>query len=194
VQPNLKKGSPRRSGDADATVKEKQEEGKVIERKEITLSVNGSPYALEVKVNRVLLDVLREDLGLTGTKEGCSMGVCGACTVLLDGKPVNACLTLAVEAEGREITTVEGLTRDGKLDPLQEAFVEEGAVQCGFCSPGMLITGKGLLAENPSPTEFEVRKAIAGNLCRCTGYVRIVKAILKASQAGAGSAPGNRKE
>jgi len=154
----------------------------VIERKELALSVNGSPYALEVKVNRVLLDVLREDLGLTGTKEGCSMGVCGACTVLLDGKPVNACLTLAVEAEGREITTVEGLTRDGKLDPLQEAFVEEGAVHCGFCSPGMLITGKGLLAENPSPTEFEVRKAIAGNLCRCTGYVRIVKAILKASR------------
>ena len=154
----------------------------MIERKEIALSVNGSPYALEVKVNRVLLDVLREDLGLTGTKEGCSMGVCGACTVLLDGKPVNACLTLAVEAEGREITTVEGLTQDGKLDPLQEAFVEEGAVHCGFCSPGMLITGKGLLAENPSPTEFEVRKAIAGNLCRCTGYVRIVKAILKASR------------
>jgi aerobic carbon-monoxide dehydrogenase small subunit len=155
----------------------------VTERKEITLSVNGSPCALEVKVNRVLLDVLREDLGLTGTKEGCGMGVCGACTVLLDGKPVNACLTLAVEAEGKEITTVEGLTRDGKLDALQEAFVEEGAVQCGFCTPGMLITGKGFLAENPSPTELEVRKAIAGNLCRCTGYVRIVKAILKASQA-----------
>jgi len=109
------------------------------------------------------------------------MGVCGACTVLLDGKPVNACLTLAVEAEGKEIITVEGLAREGKLDPLQEAFVNEGAVQCGFCSPGMLMTGKGLLAENPSPTEFEVRKAIAGNLCRCTGYVRIVKAILKAS-------------
>lgn len=154
----------------------------MIERKEITLSVNGSPCALEVKVNRVLLDVLREDLGLTGTKEGCGMGVCGACTVLLDGKPVNACLTLAVEAEGKEIITVEGLAREGRLDPLQEAFVSEGAVQCGFCSPGMLMTGKGLLAENPSPTEFEVRKAIAGNLCRCTGYVRIVKAILKASR------------
>jgi carbon-monoxide dehydrogenase small subunit len=161
----------------------------VIEKREITLSVNGSPYTLEVKVNRVLLDVLREDLGLSGTKEGCSMGVCGACTVLLDDKPVNACLTLAVEAEGKEITTVEGLSREGKLDPLQEAFVEEGAVQCGFCSPGMLMTGKGLLAENPAPTEYEVRKAIAGNLCRCTGYVRIVKAILKASQVPKESAP-----
>ena len=151
----------------------------MIEKKEIMLSVNGSLYTLELKVNRVLLDVLREDLGLSGTKEGCGMGVCGACTVLLDGKPVNACLTLAVEAEGKEITTVEGLAREGKLDPLQEAFVSEGAVQCGFCSPGMLMTAKGLLAENPSPSEYEVRKAIAGNLCRCTGYVRIVKAILK---------------
>jgi carbon-monoxide dehydrogenase small subunit len=137
---------------------------------------------MEVKVNRVLLDVLREDLGLTGTKEGCGMGVCGACTVLLEGRPVNACLTLAVEAEGKEITTVEGLAHDGKLDPLQEAFVKEGAVQCGFCSPGMLMTAKGMLDENPSPTELEVRKAIAGNLCRCTGYVRIVKAILEASR------------
>jgi carbon-monoxide dehydrogenase small subunit len=154
----------------------------VTERKEITLSVNGSPYTMEVKVNRVLLDVLREDLGLTGTKEGCGMGVCGACTVLLEGRPVNACLTLAVEAEGKEITTVEGLAHDGKLDPLQEAFVKEGAVQCGFCSPGMLMTAKGMLDENPSPTELEVRKAIAGNLCRCTGYVRIVKAILEASR------------
>ncbi len=160
----------------------------MTERREITLSVNGSSFALEVKVNRALLDVLREDLGLTGTKEGCGMGVCGACTVLLDGKPVNACLTLAVEAEGKEIITVEGLTREGKLDPLQEAFVEEGAVQCGFCTPGMLVTGRGLLDENPSPTEFEVRKAIAGNLCRCTGYVRIVKAILKASRASTGNA------
>ena len=152
---------------------------KVIERKEITLLINGSPYTMEVKVNRILLDVLREDLGLSGTKEGCGMGVCGACTVLLDGKPVNGCLTLAVEAEGKEITTVEGLAREGKLDPLQEAFVSEGAVQCGFCSPGMLMTAKGLLGENPSPSEYEVRKAIAGNLCRCTGYVRIVKAIRK---------------
>jgi len=158
----------------------KEEAGKVTERKEITLSVNGSQYTLEVKVNRALLDVLRDDLGLTGTKEGCGTGDCGACTVLIDGRPVNSCLVLAVEADGKEVTTVEGLSKDGKLDPLQEAFVEEGAVQCGFCSPGMLMTSKGLLAENPSPTEQEVRKAIAGNLCRCTGYVRIVNAILKA--------------
>ena len=158
----------------------KEEAGKVAERKEITLSVNGSPFALEVKVSRVLVDVLRDDLGLTGTKEGCGTGDCGACTVLIDGRPVNSCLVLAVEADGKEVTTVEGLSKDGKLDPLQEAFVEEGAVQCGFCSPGMLMTSKGLLAENPSPTEQEVRKAIAGNLCRCTGYVRIVNAILKA--------------
>ena len=157
-----------------------------IEREQIRLTVNGNEYEVLVKPWATLLDVLREDLGLSGTKEGCGMGVCGACTVLLDGKPVNACLTLAVEAEGKEITTIEGLAREGKLDPLQEAFVNEGAVQCGFCSPGMLMTGKGLLAENPSPTEFEVRKAIAGNLCRCTGYVRIVKAILKASQVPEG--------
>jgi len=157
----------------------------VIAKKEITLNVNGSAYPVEVKVNKALLDVLRDDLGLTGTKEGCGTGDCGACTVLLDGKPVNACLVLAVEADGKEIITVEGLAQGGKLDPLQEAFVEEGAVQCGFCSPGMLMTGKALLAENPIPTEHEVRQAIAGNLCRCTGYVRIVNAILKASQASA---------
>jgi carbon-monoxide dehydrogenase small subunit len=157
----------------------------VIAKKEITLNVNGSAYPVEVKVNKALLDVLRDDLGLTGTKEGCGTGDCGACTVLLDGKPVNSCLVLAVEADGKEIITVEGLARGGKLDPLQEAFVEEGAVQCGFCSPGMLMTGKALLAENPIPTEHEVRQAIAGNLCRCTGYVRIVNAILKASQASA---------
>jgi len=157
----------------------------VIAKKEITLNVNGSAYPVEVKVNKALLDVLRDDLGLTGTKEGCGTGDCGACTVLLDGKPVNSCLVLAVEADGKEIITVEGLAQGGKLDPLQEAFVEEGAVQCGFCSPGMLMTGKALLAENPIPTEHEVRQAIAGNLCRCTGYVRIVNAILKASQASA---------
>ncbi len=157
----------------------------MIAKKEITLNVNGSAYPVEVKVNKALLDVLRDDLGLTGTKEGCGTGDCGACTVLLDGKPVNSCLVLAVEADGKEIITVEGLAQGGKLDPLQEAFVEEGAVQCGFCSPGMLMTGKALLAENPIPTEHEVRQAIAGNLCRCTGYVRIVNAILKASQASA---------
>ena len=157
----------------------------MVERKEITFTVNGRQYALDIKVNRALLDVLRDDLGLTGTKEGCGTGDCGACTVLLDGKSVNSCLVLAVEIDGREIATVEGLARGDKLDPLQEAFVQEGAVQCGFCTSGMLMAGKGLIAENPAPTEGEVRKAIAGNLCRCTGYVRIVKAILKASETGA---------
>ena len=154
----------------------------MVERKETALAVNGRRYALDIKVNRALLDVLRDDLGLTGTKEGCGTGDCGACTVLLDGKSVNSCLVLAVEVDGREIVTVEGLAQDDKLDPLQEAFVQEGAVQCGFCTSGMLMAGKGLIAENPAPTEGEVRKAIAGNLCRCTGYVRIVRAILKASE------------
>jgi carbon-monoxide dehydrogenase small subunit len=163
----------------------------MIERKEIVLIVNGSSYAVEVKVNRTLLDVLRDDLGLTGTKEGCGTGDCGACSVLLDGKPMNACLILAVEADGREILTVEGLARGDKLDPLQEAFVQEGAVQCGFCTPGMLIAAKGLLNENPQPTELQVRQALAGNLCRCTGYVRIITAVLKASEKVADSAGGD---
>lgn len=157
-----------------------------LARQEITLNVNGSPYLIDVKVNRLLLDVLRDDLGLTGTKEGCGSGDCGACTILLDGKPVNACLVLAVEADNREILTVEGLAKEGQLDPLQQAFIEEFAVQCGFCTAGMLITGKALLAENPRPSEAEVRRAIAGNLCRCTGYVPIVKAIMKASHANGG--------
>lgn len=153
-----------------------------IKEKAITLSVNGDSYALSVPVNRTLLQVIREDLGLTGTKEGCGEGDCGACTVLLDGKPVNSCLVLAVEADGREVTTVEGLAKDGKLHPLQQAFIDEGAVQCGFCTPGMLLAAKGLLDENPSPSEAEIRQGIAGNLCRCTGYVRIVKAIQKAAE------------
>ncbi len=156
----------------------------MVDKMEIELCVNGRPQALEVKVNRTLLDVLRDGLGLTGTKEGCGAGDCGACTVLLDGKPVNSCLVLAVEAQGREVTTAEGLGEGERLDPLQEAFINEGAVQCGFCSPGMLMAAKGLVAENPHPSEEEVRKAIAGNLCRCTGYVRIVRAILKAASPG----------
>ncbi len=155
---------------------------KVVEKRKITLRVNGEQYTLEVKVNLSLLDLIRNELGFHGTKEGCGTGDCGVCTVLLDGRPVNSCLVLAVEADGREVTTVEGLSQSGKLHILQEAFIQEGAVQCGFCTPGMLMTAKGLLEENDSPSEDEVRKAIAGNLCRCTGYVRIVKAILKASQ------------
>jgi carbon-monoxide dehydrogenase small subunit len=146
-------------------------------KQEITLTVNGEEHSLQVKVNHTLLDVLRNDLGLTGTKEGCGEGDCGACTVLLQGKPVNACLVLAVEANGKAITTIEGLACGGELHPLQKAFIEQGAVQCGFCSPGVLLTAKALLDENPTPTEEEIRMGIAGNLCRCTGYVRIVKAI-----------------
>jgi aerobic-type carbon monoxide dehydrogenase small subunit (CoxS/CutS family) len=151
---------------------------------QLTLTVNGEPYLLErVPVSRSLLHVLRDDLGLTGTKEGCGEGDCGACTVLLDGKAVNSCLVLAVEAEGKEITTVEGLAKGGKLHPLQQAFVDEGAVQCGFCTPGMLLSAKALLDANPKPTELEIRTSLAGNLCRCTGYVRIVSAVQKAAQA-----------
>jgi aerobic carbon-monoxide dehydrogenase small subunit len=156
---------------------------KTIVRKKITLHVNGERYHLDVPVNRTLLQSLREDVGLQDTKEGCGSGDCGACTVLVDNKPVNSCLMLAVSASGREITTVEGLAKDDKLHPLQEAFIQEGAVQCGFCTPGMLLTAKGLLDENPSPSEADIRKALAGNLCRCTGYVRIVKAVQKAAAA-----------
>ena len=149
----------------------------------LTFNVNGEPYELEhVPVNRTLLQVLRDDLGLTGTKEGCGEGDCGACTVLLDGKAVNSCLVLAAEVDGREVTTVEGLAKSGKLHPLQQAFVDEGAVQCGFCTPGMLMSAKALLDVTPLPTENEIRTALAGNLCRCTGYVRIVSAVQKAAQ------------
>jgi carbon-monoxide dehydrogenase small subunit len=148
----------------------------------IQMNVNGETYKVEVNPHETLLDVIREKVGLTGTKKGCDTGQCGACTVIMNGKAVNACLVLAVESHGKEILTVEGLARDGHLHPLQEAFVQEGAVQCGFCSPGMLLTAKALLEENPQPTEREVKEAIAGNLCRCTGYVKIVKAILTASE------------
>lgn len=131
----------------------------------------------EVPATRTLLEFLREDLGLTGTKEGCGKGECGACTVLLDGKPVNSCLVLAYQADGREVLTIEGLERDGRLHPIQEAFVTEGAVQCGFCTPGMIMSARALLGVNPSPTRDEIRRAISGNLCRCTGYAKIIKAI-----------------
>lgn len=148
----------------------------------IQLEVNGVLYEVAVKPWATLVDVLRDDLGLTGTKKGCERGECGACTVLMDNRAVNACLVLAVEAQGKKIVTVEGLARDGELDPLQKAFIELAALQCGFCTPGMLMSAKALLMENPRPTEDEIRKAIAGNLCRCTGYTRIVQAIRKASE------------
>jgi CO/xanthine dehydrogenase Mo-binding subunit/aerobic-type carbon monoxide dehydrogenase small subunit (CoxS/CutS family) len=144
----------------------------------ITLIVNGQSHEVAVEPQTILLDVLRDELGLTGTKRGCDYGGCGTCTVLMDGKPVLSCLTLAVDAQDKEITTVEGLARDGKLSPLQQAFIEQGAIQCGFCTPGMLLSAQALLDKTPEPTEEEVRHAISGNLCRCTGYHKIVKAIL----------------
>lgn len=150
-----------------------------MEKRIISLHVNGEEYDALVTANQTLLEVLREDLALTGTKEGCGEGACGTCTVLLDGKPVRSCLTLAVEVQGREITTIEGLTSMGELHPVQRAFVEYGAIQCGFCAPGMILTTKALLDENPNPTEEEARRAISGNVCRCTGYAKIVEAILK---------------
>lgn len=148
----------------------------------VNLNVNGSSYTKIVRANTLLVNALREELDLTGTKKGCELGDCGACTVLMDGKPVNSCLVLAVEADGHEISTIEGLDKEGKLDKLQESFIENTAIQCGYCSPGMILSGKALLDRNPNPTELEVREAIAGNLCRCTGYVNIVKAIMAAAK------------
>ncbi len=149
----------------------------------VTLRVNGETYELPVDVRRTLLEILRDELSLTGTKEGCDTGDCGACTVLLDGVPIASCLTLAVEAQGKEISTIEGLARGGQLHPLQRAFIDHGAIQCGFCTPGIIMSAKALLDKNPQPTEAEAREAISGNYCRCTGYTKIVEAILATSQA-----------
>ena len=148
----------------------------------VTLTVNGSLVTLEAPPAARLLDVLRERLGLTGTKEGCGEGECGACTVLLDGTPVNACLVALGQCEGREVTTVEGLGDAAHLTPLQEAMVTEGGAQCGICTPGMLLSAEALLRERPRPTEGEIREAIAGNVCRCTGYQRIVNAVTEAAR------------
>lgn len=145
------------------------------------LLVNGDVHTVLVKGNSLLVNVLRDQLNLTGTKKGCELGDCGSCTILLDGKPVDSCMILALEAEEHEITTIEGVSANEKLDKLQESFVEHAAVQCGYCTPGMILAGKALLTHNPQPSEQEVREAISGNLCRCTGYVNIVKAILAAS-------------
>jgi len=149
----------------------------------IRLVVNGETYEVIVKASETLLDVLRDKLRLTGTKEGCDTGKCGACTVLIDGQAVRSCLTLAVSVEDKEITTIEGLAKGEELHPLQQAFIEHGALQCGFCTPGMLLTAKAFLDENPTPTEDEVKEAIAGNICRCTGYSSIVEAIQGAAVA-----------
>ncbi len=149
---------------------------------DISLNVNGEIYNISVESDTLLLDAIRNHLNLTGTKDGCRAGECGACTVIMDGKPVNSCMVLAVEAEGSVITTIEGLNNGEELHPIQKAFVEEGAVQCGFCTPGMVMSAKGLLDKNPSPNTKDIRKAIRGNVCRCTGYKKIEKAILHAAE------------
>jgi len=150
----------------------------------ITVTVNGARERLEVPSNMTLLQMLRDKLGLTGTKNGCSAGECGACTVLVDGEPVNSCLMLAVEADGQQVTTVEGLAQDSQLSALQEAIIEHNAVQCGFCTPGMLISAHALLERTPRPTEQQIREALVGNLCRCTGYLRIIEAVQTAAKKG----------
>jgi carbon-monoxide dehydrogenase small subunit len=154
-----------------------------MDKRLIQLTVNGEQYDVIAKPNRTLVEVLRDDLELTGTKVGCSEGACGACTVLITGKPVRSCLTLAVEAQGKEIETIEGLASDGQLHPVQKAFIELGAIQCGFCTPAMILTSKAFLDVNPHPTEEEVRRAISGVVCRCTGYAKIVDAIMAAADA-----------
>ncbi len=167
-KPAPKKPSPKRPGPKAA----------VAAKRLVTLTVNGRDHDLLIEPHRTLLDVLRVELDLTGAKHGCGVGECGSCTVLVDGRPVNSCLVLAVACVGKEITTIEGLAAGGDLSALQKSFIEHGAIQCGFCTPGMILTSTALLAANPSPTEAEVREAISGNLCRCTGYQKIVEAVL----------------
>jgi carbon-monoxide dehydrogenase small subunit len=146
----------------------------------IKVTVNGSTEMVQVPSNMTLLQLLRDGLVLTGTKNGCAAGECGACTVILNGEPVNSCMVLAVECDGASVVTVEGLADDGRLDPVQEAIVEQGGVQCGFCTPGILISARALLNRNPHPADAEIREALVGNLCRCTGYLRIIEAVKRA--------------
>ena len=157
----------------------------VIDKVELAFVVNGESVRLEVAPQATLLHVLREDLELTGTKYGCGEGECGACSVLLDGKIVNSCLVLALECEGAEVLTIEGLGANGQLHPIQQAFVDHGAIQCGFCTPGMIMATHALLQANPTPTEAEVRRGLEGNLCRCTGYRKIIDAVLSLAPGGA---------
>ncbi|HEY77577.1 MAG TPA: (2Fe-2S)-binding protein [Dehalococcoidia bacterium] len=154
--------------------------------KQVRLTVNGKAYGLDVQPGKTLLELIREDLGLTGTKEGCGLGECGACTVIMDGKTVNSCLVLAAEADGKQITTIEGLADGDRLHPVQQAFIDHGGLQCGFCTPGMIMSAKALLDENQNPSDEEIRKGISGNLCRCTGYTKIIESI----KAAAGNAGG----
>jgi carbon-monoxide dehydrogenase small subunit len=153
-----------------------------MKQSEITLKVNGINYAVNVEPRRTLVEVLRENLGLMGTKVSCNEGECGACTVLIDGRPAASCLVLAIDAEQKEIVTIEGMSAGEKLHPIQKAFLKHGAIQCGFCTPGMVMSTKALLDDNPHPTALEVRRAISGNLCRCTGYQQIVDSVLAVSQ------------
>jgi carbon-monoxide dehydrogenase small subunit len=149
-----------------------------MERLDIT--VNGRMYELQIKASATLLEVIREDLGLTGTKEGCGEGECGSCTVIVEGKPVNACLMLGIEAQGLHVTTIEGLAVEGRLHPIQQAFVDTGGFQCGFCTPGMILATKALLDANESPTDEEIKKGLEGNFCRCTGYTKIIESVRQA--------------
>lgn len=151
----------------------------------IRLSVNGVSYARDIPARRLLVDFLRYDLGLTGTKEGCSVGVCGACAVLVDGEMAAACITLTAAVDGAEITTIEGLAQDGRLHPVQQAFIDYGGFQCGICTPGQVMAAKALLDANPQPTEAEIRDWMMGNLCRCTGYYKILESVVQAVAAGA---------
>ena len=151
---------------------------------EIGLKVNGIDYRLKIEPWRTLVEVLRENLGLMGTKKACNEGECGACTVIMDGRAVTSCLMLAMDARGKEILTIEGLSEGERLDPIQESFLKNGGLQCGFCTPGMVMSAKALLDENPSPTLIETREAIAGNLCRCTGYQHIINSIMDVSSQG----------
>lgn len=145
--------------------------------KQVKLTVNGKLYELKIQPWKTLLELIREDLGLTGTKEGCGLGECGACTVIMDGRAINSCLVLAAEADGKQITTIEGLADRDRLHPIQQAFVDHGGLQCGFCTPGMIMSAKALLDENQTPSDEEIRKGISGNLCRCTGYTKIIESI-----------------
>jgi carbon-monoxide dehydrogenase small subunit len=148
----------------------------------VNLKINGKDYSVDVKPSATLLELIREELQLTGTKEGCGVGECGACTVIMDGKTVNSCIILAAEANGKNITTIEGLVKDDKLHPIQQAFVEIGGLQCGFCTPGMILSAKALLDANNNPSDLEIRKGIEGNFCRCTGYTKIIESIRLAAK------------
>jgi len=161
----------------------------------VSLLVNDAPVHLEVEPSRLLIQVLRDDLFLTGTKEGCSIGVCGACTVLVDGQPVSACLTLAVTLDGRQVHTIEWLSRDGNIHPLQRAFAEHGGFQCGYCTPGQIMAAYALLSEHPTPTDSQIKEGMLGNLCRCTGYFKIVESIQVAATdlSEAQGVPGNHR-